>query len=538
MAAFIDAMNADLITKQGVKGADVYTEEGVGDRRLTLYQMLVRDCAPQYVEEQVGKAFLNPLEKDEVLRDFLVIAFQTRDVRGGKGERDLFYTMLLAIFTYKPNLIRSTINLVPEYGSWLDCWKLWVKATHQVETIHSTITDLVKWIFFEDLAKMDTGRQPSLLGKWLPREGSKYDVIAKAFANEFYPHIDLQDDRLREYRKACSKLNAKLKTVEVDMCAHTWANINPAAVPGRLLKRNRKAFLNETNEKHYTELRWPSSKDRMDCRKHFMDHVKKSLEGKASMRGANVVYPHEIVTAFINNNLSEEEEQLLQVQWNSIRDEAKSAGGLKGCVPMSDFSGSMSGIPLHVSMALGILISEINEPAFKDYLLGFDAEPSWINFTGMMTLKQKIRHALQFAQGLNTDFLKATSLILSKLVEHQVPAAEAPKELIVLTDMGFDAAAGRGIQWETQLTTIKKAFQDNGYVPPRIVLWNLRSEYRDFHAKADTEGVVVLSGWSPSALKSLQTKGVVLQSPYAALREVLDAPRYDQVRTAWALQST
>jgi hypothetical protein len=255
------------------------------------------------------------------------------------------------------------------------------------------------------------------------------------------------------------------------------------------------------------------------------------------MRGANVVYPHEIVAAIMNNHLSEEEAQLLQVQWNSIRDEVKSAGGLKGCVPMSDFSGSMAGVPLHVSMALGILISEINDAAFKDYLLGFDADPSWIHFGGMTTLKQKVTHALQFAQGLNTDFMKAATLILKKLVDHKVPAADAPKELIVLTDMGFDQAAGHAAPWETQLTTIKKAFVSAGYTPPRIVVWNLRSEYRDFHAKADTEGVVVLSGWSPSALKSLQTKGVVLQSPYAALREVLDAPRYDQVRSAWALQS-
>jgi hypothetical protein len=102
--------------------------------------------------------------------------------------------------------------------------------------------------------------------------------------------------------------------------------------------------------------------------------------------------------------------------------------------------------------------------------------------------------------------------------------------------MGFDAAAGSGRLWETQLTTIKKAFKENGYVPPRIVLWNLRSEYKDFHAKADTEGVVILSGWSPSALKTLQTNGVVLQSPYAALKEVLDSPRYDLVRAAWDLQ--
>jgi hypothetical protein len=156
----------------------------------------------------------------------------------------------------------------------------------------------------------------------------------------------------------------------------------------------------------------------------------------------------------------------------------------------------------------------------------------------MSTLREKVNHASRFAQGLNTNFMRATSLILRKLVEHAVPPDQAPKDLIVFTDMGFDQAVGRNFShelWETQLTTIKKAFIAAGYTAPRIILWNLRSDYRDFHAKADTEGVVILSGWSPSALQTLQTKGVVIQSPYEALRELLDAPRYDLVRDAWAL---
>lgn len=531
MAAFIDAMNADLLTKEGVKGASVYTEEGVGDSRLVLYQMLTRSLPSYYVREIIEKAFRAPNAKDEDLRDYLVLAFQTRDIRGGKGERDLFYTLLLAIVKERPALIPRVINLIPEYGCWQDCWKLW---THDVAGItHESILDFVKWIFFEDLYKLASGQQISLLGKWLPREGSKYNHLATVFANQFFPTIPLEDDRLRQYRKDCSKLNAHLKTVEVDMCAHTWTNINPATVPGRLLKRNRKAFLNESKR---GDLRWPSSKDRMECREHFQDHLQRVAQGKAKVNAADVVYPHEIIKTLLENILTEQEVSLLQAQWNAIRAAAAEAGGLRGCIPMSDFSGSMAGTPLYVSMALGILLSELNDPTFKDYLLAFDAEPSWISFKGMTDLKQKISHALTFAQGLNTDFMRATMHILQRLIDHKVPVDQAPKDLIVFTDMGFDAAAGRQGIWETQLTTIKKAFRENGYTAPRIVLWNLRSEYKDFHAKADTEGVVVLSGWSPSALKTLQTNGVVLQSPFAALREVLDAPRYDLVRAAWALQ--
>jgi hypothetical protein len=65
---------------------------------------------------------------------------------------------------------------------------------------------------------------------------------------------------------------------------------------------------------------------------------------------------------------------------------------------------------------------------------------------------------------------------------------------------------------------------------PRIVIWNIAATSTDFHATADTEGAIMLSGWSPSLFKVLQTEGVVLQTPYQALRLQLDDERYDPVR--------
>jgi len=72
-----------------------------------------------------------------------------------------------------------------------------------------------------------------------------------------------------------------------------------------------------------------------------------------------------------------------------------------------------------------------------------------------------------------------------------------------------------------------------GWTAPRIVIWNLRAQYNDFHAKAEQEGVVQLSGWSPNMLKALQTGGVQVKTPYEGLREILDDPRYKPVRAIW-----
>jgi hypothetical protein len=79
---------------------------------------------------------------------------------------------------------------------------------------------------------------------------------------------------------------------------------------------------------------------------------------------------------------------------------------------------------------------------------------------------------------------------------------------------------------------IRNSFAAHGYQPPRIICWNLRAEYKDFHAKAHEVGVVQLSGWSPSVLKALQgPEGVKVETPYQGMRKILDAARYDAVRS-------
>lgn len=549
---FVSAMNAPPHIKQGVKDSDVYTEEGVGDNRVTLFQMLVRGLSPDYILDTITKS--NPNH----LRDFAVMAFQTRDIRGGKGERTIFYSMLLSLILQVPNLTEPLVRLVPEYGCWQDLWHLYYpeKIFHAFAStstiIQTAILNLVKWVFFEDLQKLSVNQKPSLLGKWLPREGSKNDHLAQIFATSFYPEIALQDDRLRAYRKACSALNMALNTTEVLMCntdkeKSTWSTIKPAHVPGRLLKKAKAAFMNELvntrkgrrfNPRFLEAVentRFPNNLDRIKCQKNFQEHMNKVLEGKASVKGGDTVFPHELVREVMS--VTKNQENIIEAQWIQIRNTLMKSFAAR-IVPMSDFSGSMEGIPLQVSMALGILLSELNSPAFKDYLLAFDSFPSWISFKGLGTLKEKVGHARKFAQGLSTDFQKACDLILERLVTHKVPLGEAPTDLVVFTDMGFDAACGKTFNnktkpWQTHVQMIRANFEKFGYVAPRIVLWNLRAEYKDFHAKAGEDGVLILSGWSPALMKIVLSNNISVRTPYEGLREVLDNGRYDRVRVAF-----
>ena len=542
--AFVQAMNNPTV-KLGVNGADVYCEEGVGDYRVSLFTMLNRGLSGSYIQEYVTKIF-NSGKVDE-MRDMFVMAFQTRDIRGGKGERKLFYDFMAALYKHDKEMVQRVLRLIPEYGCWRDMWEL-LKYVPQLET---HIFDTVLKTFRADLALNYEGKSKlSLLAKWLPREKSgMYIGLAYKIASHIYADVVSERKRLVKYRKDVSMLNKALKTVEINMCGKSWQEIKPEAVPGRSLKIHTKAFLNERLkakkgvDNSEEKLRYPDDEDRLQCRLYFQDFIQGLSTGEKKAHGANVVMPHELVVKALNCYTSEDELAINQGQWESIREESLKLGGLGKSVPMCDFSGSMNGLPKLISLALGILVSEINHKSFKDHIITFDSDPKWHSFSGKKTLKDKLDSiGCNLGQGTSTNFFKACMCIIDKMKEHRVPVGEEPEDLIVLTDMGFDQTTNRSDKWSTQLELIRDKFREasnqvwgtgTGWKVPRIVIWNLTAKYADFHAKADQEGVVQLSGWSPSILTALQKGGVQVMTPYQGMRTVLDDTRYDAVRNLW-----
>ena len=532
--------------KVGINGADVYTEEGVGDYRVSLFSMLIRGLCGDYIQEYVTKVFNRGITEE--MRDMFVLAFQTRDIRGGKGERKLFYDFMKALYVHDKKMVQQVLKLIPEYGCWRDMWEL----LKYIPEIKEYICDIVVKTFETDLAAHKAGNYKlSLLAKWIPREKSgMYSGIAMMLANRIYIDISSERKRLVKYRKDVSMLNKILKTVEINMCGKSWHEIKPDAVPGRCLKIHTKAFLNErlkTKEGVDTSkenLRYPDNEDRLLCRLNFQDFIQGLSTGKKKAHGANAVMPHELAIKALNCYTSQDELAINQGQWDSIREETLKLGGLGKSLPMCDFSGSMNGLPKLISLAIGILVSEINHKSFKDHILTFDSDPKWHSFSGKNTLKDKLDSINDnLGQGTSTNFFKACMCILDRMKEHRVPVGEEPEDLIVLTDMGFDGTIQyKSDKWSTQIELIRDKFKDasrevwgvdKGWKVPRIVIWNLSKNYKDFHAKTDQDGVVQLSGWSPSMLKALQKGGVKVMTPYQGMRAVLDDTRYDAVRNLW-----
>jgi hypothetical protein len=550
---------------------------GVGDVLVPLFAMLVRS-GENGMRESLREMLADASKAKQLGRDLFVMAFQTRDIRGGKGERDLFYHMFLTLGLYFPSVLCKMIPLIPEYGCWRDMWNIWNLVGTDVygknlewrAQVRGAIDDVVVAQFRKDWAAFEgSGSQSlSILAKWMPRENGANDFLSIHYADVLFPDIAEVDDRRRAYRKACSAMNKHLQTVEQRMCNGSWATITPEHVPGRCMARKKRAFLNlaprfkyipgsvtelSDGRRRFTkghlherksptalnEIRHPANADRMACRETFVAFGGKVARGEATIKGAKVVMPHELVHDIRRGVVPDEEKAIIEGQWKAILEDMRAKGMLKGIVPLCDFSGSMSGIPMEVCMALGILISELAEGAFSNRVITFDSTPTWVSFEGMTTLAEKTRTCARAPWGTSTNFQAACSLVLDTLIENEVPPESAPKDMLVLTDMGFDAACGNGSVfktkdgWKTHVEMIRESFSAHGDVAPRIIIWTLRDAFKPFNAKATEEGVVTLSGWSPAILEALQNGNLNVRTSLDGVRAILDVARYDAVRVAW-----
>ena len=340
----------------------------------------------------------------------------------------------------------------------------------------------------------------------------------------------------QRYRQVVSALTASLEVPEVKMCAGQFGDINMSTVPSRCLAKNMRAFGNE--DLVTGGVRCVNNPDRQRCRENLIaSAVSKGLKG-----GQN--YPHEYVKRVVDRirPLSSIEALTLEAQWHSLREGLRAAVAEEGTnclaremvsdlskvematesksaprppvqvlghvVAMCDVSGSMDGTPLLVSLALGLLCSELAHESYRDMVLTFSEKPTWALLDDCDTFVSKVNRLRNIDWGMNTDFFRALSRVADVVRKHRLTQDQIPS-LLVISDMQFDEAAD-GRPWDTTMERIKRLFYDLGkdlhgqpLSPPTIIFWNVRSDTVGFPAASDDEGVVLLSGYSPSLMKYL-----------------------------------
>merc|ERR1719231_1087308 len=306
------------------------------------------------------------------------------------------------------------------------------------------------------------------------------------------------------------------------------------------------------------------------------------------------LFPHEVVRKCMGYRSTSSTGSLLcKVQWEGIREsvlksleEAKndmkntmavdkedSHGkvtekvDLGKLVPLVDVSGSMTGQPMEVAIALGILISEIAQESFRNRVITFESNPRWHVLDPKHDITQKVKSLGAAPWGGSTSIEKALESIYQVVQNNKLSEEDVP-DMIVFSDMQFDMARGhhsyrstQGASWETTHKMIETAFNKLGmeiagkpYSPPRIIYWNLRGNSTSgIHApvESDRENVQMLSGYSPALMKLVlageieeeveqeaeDENGVVVvtkvkkkTTPYDTFRKAVDDGCFDRIR--------
>jgi hypothetical protein len=317
---FVSALNAGPKRTTTTNGADSFTELGVENPLVALSFKLVRDLKEETLISMMNKVLSNA--DPSVITDLFVLAFQTRDVRGGKGERKLFYQMYLRLYEKFGVSTLSFLELVPYYGCYKDLREIWSllgksleKTSVDYEPLKLAIVDLFARQLMADNST-EGGKSISLAGKWAPREKSKHGLLANALTVHMFPGIPIFS-ALKQYRKLLTGLNKRLQTIEQLMCNGKWSDICPSAVPARNLKIHRQAFMNVNKDGS----RRSERDDRVECARLFQEFLDKSkTDPNAQRLRGEILHPHELVQEYLKAKKGGVilEDAVLESQWESL----------------------------------------------------------------------------------------------------------------------------------------------------------------------------------------------------------------------------
>jgi len=517
------------------------SSEGFGDRLVALFFALVRNKREETLKKEVRDVLQENIES---IKNLFVLAFQTRWCRGGKGEKQLFYIIFCELYEHYPKLCLELLELIPQYGYWKDFRNIhyYYFTNHMPNpdtTMFIKMLDIIEKQLKLDIYEMENNidKVPkiSLLAKYyspkkcfckdnkISKRSSIDNLFFESLAKRLYITQEEPDKSTINYaemtlRKKLVSLRKLLDIPEVKMCANRWAEINFNKVASLCMSRNSRAFLDEDKSGN---LRHPDNEDRKLCRQHLIDTLSKGIKGSQLM-------PNELVEKVYGNKVSPGMEAVANSQWNDlfenlkeqIKKRAIETGNnnfdLTRCLVMSDVSGSMSGTPMMVSIAFGILVSQLSHDSFKDLVLTFDDEPEFHSLKNADTFSKKVESLSKAKWGGTTNFEGAMKLIIKIIEKNKLKEEEIPQSLLVVSDMQFNAALDnsdyhsdrRGSGWGTAYDNIKNMFNKLGerlyghnINPPQIIFWNVRADTVGFPCASDDEGVTMLSGYSAALLK-------------------------------------
>ena len=461
--------------------------------RVALFFHAIRGIYTVDLENKMKKA------SEENLIDAIVLAFNARDCRGGKGEREIGRKLFRWLMEKYPVHFRKVLHLIPEYGRWDDLLFLlrdpWSDREHILEFLSSQLK--------KDKALMLEGKPISICAKWCPSEGDSDDRKYKLVVM-ICRHMKITP---RQYRtEYTTPLRAYLNVVERLMCSGRWEDIDLSKVPSCAIKRLKKAF-----EKHIPDI--------------FNEWKAGLVEGKTTVK-AKQLFPYEIVKEIRERHGAHDD--VSEAQWKVLEDELRKSGVLESSVVVVDMSGSMESpkyLPADNAIALGLIVSSVVTGEFHNHVISFADNPQFLKLEDG-TIASRYNQINRLEVGYSTDIQKVFELILERGKSAGLTDADMPKKIWIISDMQFND--NNYISGTTNFEAIEAKYTAFNFTRPQIVFWNVNGKITDYPVSVDDNGTCLISGFSPSILKSILTTSDF--SSIGILRTEIDSERYKQIR--------
>ena len=477
MNSFVNAIaNQDARTANGMKARESTANKNV-DLFFKIGASRGKDITPAFVGAYVEN-------RDYALR----IAQWARDIRGGAGERKLFHDILNNLILTDTDAAIALLRKAPELGRWDDV----LVAVGSQGAVGDTAVAMIK-------SALDRG--DGLCAKWMPRKGALAATLREKLG--WTP---------KYYRKRLVELT---NVVESQMCSKQWDEINFNHVPSVASSRYKKAFARHTPK--YAE--WAAKLVSTDP----------SVKAEVKVN-AGAVYPYDVIKGVSAYGFGYNKSNLdhITAQWEALPNYVGDASIL----PIVDVSGSMcckagghqskSMVTcLDVSLSLGLYLADKNKGVFKDTFLTFSGKPQLVTLKG--NIVQKIEQMQRSDWEMDTNLHAAIQKILDVAVKNNVPAADLPKMLLILSDMQFNNCVEYD---DSAMQMIRRKYEAAGYTVPQIVFWNLNA-HDNVPVKHNENGVALVSGFSPTIVKSVLAADLDDFTPENIMRKTIMVDRYN-----------
>lgn len=450
--------------------------------------------------------------------------FFLRDVLEGMGERRTFRTCLKYLIVSHPQVALAIMPLIPEYGRYDDL------LVYVDSPLCRQVCIFLKQQLNRDLLAMREGLPISLLAKWLPSNNTS-SKESRRLAHIIAKKFGMSE---REYRKTLSALRKYLDVVEVKISASDWSVVDYEALPSKANLKYDQAFA-----KHDRERR--------------TEYLLNAFLGESRLN-VNGLAPHEIVHQLRGTSgywgYSLKDNLLAEALWKQITENGyANEWGLDDCIVVADGSGSMytnvtgstSIQAIEVCHALAIYFAQQLQGVFHNKAITFSQSPQFIDLDQGNSLKERLEIMRTHCEVANTNIEAVFDMLLAMAVSKQVPADQMPKQVLIISDMEFDSATGRGYHWcgnglqlnksafdDTLFGSIEQRYVEAGYSMPRLIFWNVCGRSDAIPKVEGDNGICLLSGFSQNAMKVASHRDV--KDPYESLIKTLDSTRYDKVQ--------